>query len=445
MSFKSFNLHPHIESGIKAVGYTAPTPIQIQCIPSILQKRDLMGLAQTGTGKTAAFVLPILQRFMDGPRKHIRALIIAPTRELAEQIHEHVCQLGRHTKLKSVTIYGGVSKNPQIGKLRDGIDIAVACPGRLVDLMNQGVIDLSRLEVLVLDEADRMFDMGFLPDIRKIIKSLPAQRQTLLFSATMPDDIRKLAQEILRNPLNVRVDDTIPISTVSHAIYPVESHLKAALLMKILDRTNTDSVLVFTRTRDRATRLAKQMKSAGFVAASLQGDLPQNQREAALSGFRNGKYRILVATDIAARGIDVSRISHVINYDMPDTVDAYTHRIGRTGRASRTGDAFTFVTLKDRAFVWNIERALGETLERRTLGDFDYSVPAPAGRGESGGSGFSARQPGSMKVMGRSSTQRTLASLPATSPVSPFQSGSRPLSRKTPVFSSSRSKSRRAH
>ena len=445
MSFKSFNLHPLIESGIKAIGYTAPTPIQIQCIPSILQKRDVMGLAQTGTGKTAAFVLPILQRFMDGPRKHIRALIIAPTRELAEQIHEHVCQLGRQTKLKSVTIYGGVSKNPQIGKLRDGIDIAVACPGRLVDLMNQGVIDLSRLEVLVLDEADRMFDMGFLPDIRKIIKCLPAQRQTLLFSATMPDDIRKLAQEILRNPVNVRVDDTVPISTVSHAIYPVESHLKAALLMKILDRTDTDSVLVFTRTRARATRLAKQMKIAGFVAASLQGDLPQNQREAALSGFRNGKYRILVATDIAARGIDISRISHVINFDMPDTVDAYTHRIGRTGRASRTGDAFTFVTLKDRAFVWDIERALGETLERRTLGDFDYSVPAPAGTSESGGSRFSARQPGSMKVMGRSSTQRTLASLPATSPVSPFQSGSRPLSKKTPVFSSSRSKSRRPH
>jgi ATP-dependent RNA helicase RhlE len=445
MSFKSFNLHPHIESGIEAVGYTAPTPIQIQCIPSILKKLDVMGLAQTGTGKTAAFVLPILQRLMEGPRKRIRALIIAPTRELAEQIHEHVCQLGRQTKLKSITLYGGVNKNPQIVKLRDGIDIAVACPGRLLDLMNQGVMDLSRLEVLVLDEADRMFDMGFLPDIRKIIRRLPAQRQTLLFSATMPDDIRKLAQEVLCHPISIRVDDTLPVSTISHAIYPVESHLKTALLMKILDGTATDSVLVFTRTRDRATRLAKQMKRSGFVAASLQGDLPQNQREAALSGFRNGKFRILVATDIAARGIDVSRISHVINYDMPDTVDAYTHRIGRTGRASRTGDAFTFVTLKDRAFVWDIERALGETLERRTLGDFDYSVPAPAGSGGSGGPRLSARRPDAMKVMGRSSTQRTLASMPLTGTVSGLRNGSRRLSRKTPIFSSSRSKSRRPH
>jgi ATP-dependent RNA helicase RhlE len=432
MNFKSFNLHPHIESGIEAIGYTAPTPIQIQCIPSILQKRDLMGMAQTGTGKTAAFVLPILQHLMNGPRKRVRVLIIAPTRELAEQIHDHVCQLGRQTKLKSITIYGGVNKNPQIGKLREGIEIAVACPGRLIDLMDQGVIDLSRLEVLVLDEADRMFDMGFLPDIRKIIKRLPVQRQTLLFSATMPDDIRKLAQAILRNPITVRVGDTDPVPTVSHAIYPVESHLKTVLLMRILDRTDMDSVLVFTRTRDRATRLAKQMKKAGFVAASLQGDLPQNQRQAALSGFRNGKYRILVATDIAARGIDVSRISHVINYDMPDTIDAYTHRIGRTGRASRTGHAFTFVTLKDRAFVWTIEKALGETIERRTLGDFDYNVPAPAGNG------------GSDRLQSPARPQ-TLACPSLTLPVSSLRRGSRRLLRKKSAFSSFRSKPRRSH
>ena len=379
MNFESFNLHHHIESGIEALGYTAPTSIQLQSIPSILHGRDVIGLAQTGTGKTAAFVLPILQRLMAGPREGVRALVIAPTRELAEQIHEAVSQLGRYTKLKSVSIYGGVSKNPQIRELREGAEIVVACPGRLIDLMDQKAINLSHVQVLVLDEADRMFDMGFLPDVRKIMRRLPVHRQTLLFSATMPDDIRALAQEILHDPVTVRIGETVPVATVSHALYPVEQHLKAALLMKLLDRTDTESVLVFTRTKYRATRLATQMKRAGFPVASLQGDLSQQKRQQALGGFRTGRYQVLVATDIAARGIDVSRISHVINYDMPDTVDAYTHRIGRTGRAARTGDAFTFVTPKDRDFVWNIERVLGERLERRTLEGFDYTVPAPEG------------------------------------------------------------------
>jgi ATP-dependent RNA helicase RhlE len=392
MNFKSFNLHPCIESGIEAIGYTEPTPIQIQCIPYVIQRLDVMGQAHTGTGKTAAFVLPILQRLLDGPRRRIRALIVAPTRELAEQIHEHICQLGRRTKLKSMTIYGGVEKGTQIRKLRDGAEIVVACPGRLLDLMDQGAVDLSRIEVLVLDEADRMFDMGFLPDIRKLLKRLPSQRQTLLFSATMPEDIRKLAQEILHNPVTVKVGDAAPVSTVAHALYLVEPQHKSALLMKILDHTDTESVLVFTRTKDRATRLARQIKNAGFLAASLQGDLPQNKRQAALNGFRTGAYQILVATDIAARGIDVSRISHVINYDMPDTVDAYTHRIGRTGRAARTGDAFTFVTSKDRAFVWDIERVLGEKMERRTLANFDYAPSAHAENGRPGRSRKSERQ-----------------------------------------------------
>jgi ATP-dependent RNA helicase RhlE len=383
MNFKSFNLHPHIESGIRELGYTAPTPIQVQTIPSILKNRDVMGQAQTGTGKTAAFVLPILQRLMDGQRKHIRALIMAPTRELAEQIHEAIGQLGRYTKLKSVTIYGGINQNIQAGKLRKGVEIVVACPGRLNDLMDKGVIDLRHIEVLVLDEADRMFDMGFLPDIRNILKRLPVKRQTLLFSATMPNDVRDLAKNILLNPVNIQVGDAVPVSTVSHAIYPVDQHLKTSLLMKILDCTDMASVLVFTRTKDRATRLAKQMKRSGFLVTSLQGDLPQNKRQEALNGFRTGKYKILVATDIAARGIDVSKISHVINYDMPDTVDAYTHRIGRTGRAERTGDAFTFVTRPDRAFVWTIENVLGEKLERRILANFDYTIPAPESSKES--------------------------------------------------------------
>jgi ATP-dependent RNA helicase RhlE len=379
MNFKSFNLHPHIESGIRALGYKEPTPIQTKCIPSILRQRDVMGLAQTGTGKTAAFALPILQRLMDGPRRRIRALIIAPTRELAEQTHDAMCQLGRRTKLRSFTIYGGIKKESQIRMIRKGAEIAVACPGRLIDLMDQGEIDLSRLEVLVLDEADRMFDMGFLPDIRKIMKRLPKKRQTLLFSATMPDDIRELAKDILHDPVTFQIGDTAPVSTVSHALYPVEPHLKKGLLMRLLDLTDIESVLVFTRTKIRATRLAKQMKKAGFFATSLQGDLSQYKRKEALNGFRNGKYQILVATDIAARGIDVSRISHVINYDMPDTADAYTHRIGRTGRAARTGDAFTFVTRKEKDFVWNIEKVLGEKIESRTLEDFDYTAKARSG------------------------------------------------------------------
>ena len=445
MNFKSFNLHPHIESGIRDLGYEAPTPIQIQAIPPILKSRDVMGQAQTGTGKTAAFVLPILQRLMDGPRKHVRALIMAPTRELAEQTHEAIRQLGRYTKLKSVTIYGGVNQNPQISKLRSGAEIVVACPGRLIDLMDKGVIDLGRVEVLVLDEADRMFDMGFLPDIRNILKRLPVERQTLLFSATMPDDVRDMAERILRNPVTVKVGDAVPISTVSHAIYPVDQHLKTSLLMKILDCTDMASVLVFTRTKDRATRLAKQMKKSGFLVTSLQGDLPQNKRQEALNGFRSGKYQVLVATDIAARGIDVSQISHVINYDMPDTVDAYTHRIGRTGRATRNGDAFTFVTRPDRAFVWTIENVLGEKLERRILANFDYTIPAPAAGKGSSRSQHSRTRPGSTNDTQQSPPRNTRSSSPVSRPGSGAGRGRRDLSHFPFHAGSPQLKSRRSH
>ena len=381
MSFTQFNLHPQINAGIEALGYKTPTPIQMQSIPAILQGRDVMGLAQTGTGKTAAFALPILQRLMNGPGKMVRALIVAPTRELAEQINESINEMSRSTKLKSVALYGGVSKNPQIEKLRQGAEIIVACPGRLLDLVAQGVADLSGIEVFVLDEADRMFDMGFLPEIRKITKQLPEKRQTLLFSATMPADIRSLAKDILHDPLTIRIGNDIPVSTVSHTLYPVEQHLKTALLIKLLKETDTESVLVFARTKHRTTRVAMQMKKAGFPVSSLQGDLSQNQRQTALNGFREGKYRILIATDIAARGIDVTRISHVINYDMPDTVEAYTHRIGRTGRATKSGDAFSFVTSEERDLVDSIEYVLGKQIARRTLEDFDYSRPAPAGSG----------------------------------------------------------------
>ncbi len=392
MSFKQFELHPQIEKGIEALGFKEPTPIQEQCIPLVLLGKDIIGVAQTGTGKTAAFGLPILNRLMEGPRKLHRALILAPTRELAEQIHKAISDMGRRTKLRSATVYGGVKQNPQVARLR-GAEIVVACPGRLLDLMDQGLMDLSALEVLVIDEADRMFDMGFMPDVRKIMQRIRSDRQTMLFSATMPDDVRKLAGDILNDPVTIKIGETAPVSTVSHALYPVESHLKTALLMKLLDMTNTESVLIFTRTKDRATRVASAMKKAGFPVTYLQGDLSQSQRQKALDGFRSGKYRMLVATDIAARGLDITRISHVINYDMPDTVDAYTHRIGRTGRATRTGDAFTFVTRDDRAFVWAIESVLGERIERRTLEGFDYNVPPPGGeRGGERGRSFESRQ-----------------------------------------------------
>lgn len=381
MSFKQFHLQPPIESAIRRIGYDAPTPIQLQTIPAIMQGKDLMGIAQTGTGKTAAFALPVLHSLMTGPRKCLRALILAPTRELAVQIHEAISVFGRKTHLKSVAVYGGVKKAPQIQKLRDGAEIVVACPGRLLDLAEQGTIRFTDLEVLIIDEADRMLDMGFMPDIRKIVKRLPVKRQTVLFSATMPEDIEKLAKAILHEPVFIRVGDSMPVSTVGHAIYPVEPHLKTSLLIKLIKGTNTESVLVFTRTKHRTTSVARKMKNAGFAVVSLQGSLSQGRRQEAIEGFRNGKYQILVATDIAARGIDISRISHVINYDMPDTVEAYTHRIGRTGRAAKSGDAFSFATNQDQSALKNIESMLGKKIERRTLEGFDYTVPAPAGSG----------------------------------------------------------------
>jgi ATP-dependent RNA helicase RhlE len=378
MTFTSFKLHPKLAANIEALSYHTPTPIQTQAIPPILAGNDVMGLAQTGTGKTAAFVLPILERLLPGTRGKVRTLILAPTRELAEQIHVSIGELGHGTGLKSSTIYGGVSINPQINKLRAGVDIVVACPGRLLDHLSQKTINLASLEVLVLDEADRMFDMGFLPDVRRIIKQLPPKRQTLMFSATMPDDIRKLTDEALCDPVTVKVGHTAPAHTVSHALYPVEKHLKTGLLKEILKQTDTESILIFTRTKHRARRIGEQLEKAGYKAASLQGNLSQNKRQDALDGFRNGSYQILVATDIAARGIDVLSISHVINYDIPDTTDAYTHRIGRTGRAAKTGDAFTFVSREDEPLVKSIERVLGQKIERRLLKDFDYEKSAPA-------------------------------------------------------------------
>ncbi|MGA9049612.1 MAG: DEAD/DEAH box helicase [Dehalococcoidia bacterium] len=382
MSFQNFNLHPAVMGGVEAAGYTTPTPIQMQAIPPIMQGRDIIGLAQTGTGKTAAFVLPALHRLMQLPRGKIGALIISPTRELAEQTCEAIDALGKKTGLKSIAVYGGVGMDQQVRRLRSGVEIAVACPGRLLDHIWKGTIDLSHLDILVIDEADRMFDMGFLPDIKSILKCVMERRQTLLFSATMPADIRRLVKDTLRNPVTVQIGQSAPADTVSHAVYPVKQHLKTSLLIEFLHRNETDSVLVFTRTKRRADRVAMQLQRAGFHVAQIHGDLAQNRRQAALDDFRSGHIKILVATDIAARGIDVLSISHVINYDMPESVDAYTHRIGRTGRVEQKGIALTLVTHEDASLIREIEDVLKAPLERMTLDGFNYLIPAPAMTGK---------------------------------------------------------------
>ncbi len=377
MNFDTFNFHPSIMAGVRALGYSIPTPIQLQTIPPIMQGRDVIGLAQTGTGKTAAFVLPILERLRSGPRGCVRALIISPTRELAEQTCEVINRLGSRIGLQSITIYGGVSMEQQNRGLRSGTEIVVACPGRLLDHLWKGTISLSELEILVIDEADRMFDMGFLPDIRNVLDCILHKHQTLLFSATMPAGIGRLVREILHGPVTVQIGRTLPAKTVSHVLYPVQQHLKTALLKKILNGTQTESVLVFTRTKHRAERVAQQLGRDGYRVTSLQGNLSQNQRQAALTGFRNGSIKILVATDIAARGIDVLSISHVINYDIPESTDDYIHRIGRTGRVDKNGDALTFVTNADAGKIRALEQLLNVTLERLTLQGFDYTKPAP--------------------------------------------------------------------
>ena len=375
MNFEAFNFHPKVAAGVQAAGFIEPTPIQAQTIAPIMKGFDVMGLAQTGTGKTAAFVLPLLNRLMGKKPGCVRALIIAPTRELVEQIHQDINTLGRSTCLRSATVYGGTGFNPQVKSLKGGADIIAACPGRLLDHINRGNVDFSFLEVLVMDEADRMFDMGFFPDIRRILRHIPTRRQTLLFAATMPSAIRNLARDVLRKPVTVQVGNAAPADTVSHALYPVSQNLKTPLLLKLLSQTETESVIVFTRTKHRAKSLGEKLCKAGYQTASLQGNLSQARRQAALDGFRTGKFQILVATDIAARGIDVSRVSHVINYDIPATPEAYIHRIGRTGRAARKGEAFTLVTTDDADMVCALNGIIGGQIEKRTLQGFDYGSP----------------------------------------------------------------------
>ena len=373
MSFQQFSLHPQVLAGVKSIGYTTPTPIQEKAIPFAMAGRDVLGLAQTGTGKTAAFALPILHRLASGPPKRgVRALVVAPTRELAEQIHQSFVELGKHLRIYSVAIYGGVAKGPKLAKLRRGVQVVVACPGRLLDHVDQKDINLSGVEVLVLDEADTMCEMGFLPDVRRILEKLPEVRQTLFFSATMPKEIRSLAVNILKDPEFVQIGAIAPAKTVSHALYPVPDVLKKSLLMAILQQTPTGRVMVFTRTKHRAKNLALDLAKMSYKVAALQGNMAQNARQRAMNGFRDGEFDILVATDIAAHGIDVPDVSHVINFDFPDTSDAYTHRIGRTGRAEQTGEAFTLAGVADGPLIREVEREIGAPIERRRLPGFNY-------------------------------------------------------------------------
>ena len=366
--FADFDLDPSIQRGIRAAGFAQPRPIQMRAIPAALEGRAILGLAQTGTGKTAAFALPILQRLLTAAGgAHPRVLIVAPTRELASQIGEEIRSLARFTQTEVAIVFGGVSINKQIAVLRDGPQIVVACPGRLLDLLHRRAVRLDRIETLVLDEADHMFDMGFLPDIRRILAALPGRRQNLLFSATMPKEIRRLADQLLRDPLVAELNHTRPLETIEHALYPIDERRKLGLLEHVLSSGDFRSAIVFTRTKQRAKRLAQKLDRSGHRAVALQGNMSQNARVRAMTGFRKREFDVLVATDIAARGLDVEKISHVVNYDMPNTSDAYTHRIGRTGRAEREGKAYTFVTPGDHPMVREVERRVGSSIPRRKV------------------------------------------------------------------------------
>jgi len=369
--FDRFGLHEALVRGIRAAGFETPRTIQLETIPAGLDGRDVLGLAQTGTGKTAAFALPMLDRLLAARRKGPRALVLAPTRELATQIAEEIRTLAKFTQMKVVTIYGGVSMGGQLSALRAGPEIIVGCPGRVLDLLQQGVLRLFQVETLVLDEADHMFDMGFLPDIQRILKALPVRRQNLMFAATMPKEIRRLADDLLKDPKVAELADNAPAATIDHGLYLVAERRKHALLEHMLNRDDCESAIVFIRTKHRARRLAQQLSKAGHRAIGLQGNLSQPQRDQAMGGFRTRRYNVLVATDIAARGIDVSGVSYVINFDVPNSPEAYIHRIGRTGRAELEGVARTFVTGSDGDWVRATERLIGAPIPRRHVQGFE--------------------------------------------------------------------------
>ena len=375
MPFARLGLHADLLKGIRELGFTRPTPIQEQAIPPALEGRDLLACAMTGSGKTAAFLLPILHQLIGRPRGTTRALVLTPTRELAAQIAEGLTALAVHTPLTTAAVFGGVGMGPQEHAFRSGVDVIVATPGRLLDHFRAPYAKLAGLEFLVLDEADRMLDMGFLPDIRRVLRHLPKRRQTLFFSATMPPPIAELSKEMLRTPATINIERrSLPAVGITHAVYPVPQHLKAGLLLALLKSGEVRDALVFTRTKHRADRLARHLDGHRVKVQRIHGNRSQSQRTEALAGFKSGRYQVLVATDIAARGIDVTALGHVINFDVPGQAEDYIHRVGRTARAELTGSAFTLVAPEEEGSVRTIERAIGKRLPRVTLPDFDYDA-----------------------------------------------------------------------
>jgi ATP-dependent RNA helicase RhlE len=373
--FTTLGLHEDLLQGVRELGFLRPTPIQADSIPPAMEGRDVLACAQTGSGKTAAFLLPILHALMPKPRGTTRALVLAPTRELAAQIHQDLIDLAVHTPITGAPVFGGVGMAPQEHAFRSGVDVIIATPGRLLDHLRAPYAKLSRLEFLVLDEADRMLDMGFLPDIRRILRHVPAKRQTLFFSATMPAPIGALATEMLKNPVMIqRERQAAPASGITQAVYPVSQALKPSLLLTLLQRGDVAQALVFTRTKHRANRLAEHLVKAGIRAERIHGNRSQAQRTAALEGFKAGRFPVLVATDIAARGIDVEALGHVVNFDVPLVPDDYIHRVGRTGRADAVGEAFTMASPEEEGNLRDIERAIGRRLPRVTVPDFDYNA-----------------------------------------------------------------------
>jgi len=419
MPFTAFDLHPALLKAVKELGFTRPTPIQEQAIPPALAGKDVLACAMTGSGKTAAFLLPIVQHVMAKPRGTTRALILAPTRELAAQIHAHLEELAVHTPVTGAPVFGGVGMSPQEHAFRSGVDILIATPGRLLDHFRMPYAKLEKLEILVLDEADRMLDMGFLPDIRRVLRHIPAKRQTLFFSATLPLEIVKLSRDMLHAPATINLErKSQPAVGITQAVYPVPRELKPSLLLELMRRDEIHNAIVFCRTKHRANRLAEYLTRNGMSNAKIHGNRSQAQRTEALAGFKSGKFRALVATDIVARGIDVEALGHVVNFDVPDAPDDYIHRVGRTARAEATGDAFTFVAPEEIAELRAIERAIGKSLPMVTLPGFDYlrstteklEIPlgerlaahraqrrgggsSGGGRGAGGGGGGGRRQP----------------------------------------------------
>jgi ATP-dependent RNA helicase RhlE len=377
--FSNLGLHPSLLQGLKDLGFTRPTPIQADAIPLAMAGQDLLACAMTGSGKTAAFLLPILHKLMDKPRGTTRALVLTPTRELAAQIVEDLNDLAVHTPLTAAAVFGGVGMGPQEHAFRSGVDVIVGTPGRLLDHFRQSYAKLGGLHYLVLDEADRMLDMGFLPDIRRVLRHIPPRRQTLFFSATMPPPIAQLSQEMLKNPATINIERrSTPAVGITHAVYPVPQHLKPGLLVKLLNGGEMQDALVFTRTKHRANRLAKHLGDHGIKVERIHGNRSQSQRTEALAGFKSGKYRVLVATDIAARGIDVTALGHVVNFDVPLVPEDYIHRVGRTARAEATGAAFTLMAPEEEGSIRGIERAINSRLPRVTLPDFDYAARSQA-------------------------------------------------------------------